>query len=769
MFARIVIIATHKPDETTPLARLARTWAANGHAVRIWCPPANGACAAFEAVRTAFRPTMALWCDDALKAANGSDLAQCVADACVSGVLSDTPDADVPACLDLILANTTDAIPAHSANGGRVIIAMPPAVDADYRNAVLSDPEATRSFLAFDQFMTAERKEMVDAALTAAPALQPLMTHPSWPDALDRVADGANPAYLRRTAAFFIAANGTDIPARADIALRVAEGALVLCEQGAAAANGAFIEPVVFNDAADLARIVADLLDNPENAARLRSRQQEALTRLPLLDVAAKDALAAIDEATESAADSRPRVLGQTERALKIVMFGWFGARNFGDDLLLTSTVARIEARYPQAYFCVIGANAQVLEHEYGFEAATPDQKYVARAFLESARAMVLCGGLLFDDPLARTAGEMEFCLDPWIEPTGQAALCLMARALGVPSVYLGFGAGPIENRSTRIAVHLIARSDALFLPRDQHTCDLMEACNVPSQQVRLRADLVLGARNYVESRALAPDGLPEAFFTVSLRRWHLNPPDFAQQIARAIDDATQRTGLTAVFLPFDQDDAALHAEVVGFLQHPEAAHAIEQRPDEAALLGIVAQSRFAFAMRLHCSILHHILNKPAVGLNYNDKIQAHFERLGQRDMLLELSADAQHMAEALAQASAWDDAHRHVLDCKLGQAADAVAAAFDDLFEAIETPLETPAGKAAYFPRRVSNVEHLLRQELRGIRRDVDNAHADAARLQEENAALREELDAVRASTTWKAGRVVTALPRAIKRALKR
>ncbi|MDO4443534.1 MAG: polysaccharide pyruvyl transferase family protein [Slackia sp.] len=782
MFARVLIIAACKPDETDWHARLAYACAAQGHAVRLWRPPDELAEAAFSAVCKAFHPTVALWTAEAWSRWR-DEIGAAVAASCASGVIALRPTEAAHADGDFILAVGTrckqaveraiaETAPAPS------VIGMPASVDSDYLRAKISDPEAKRDSLSFDQECTPEREALMDAAKRAAGGLRSLAFHPSWQDCFDVAQPGENRAFFRRTTRFAIVdAEQNDTPSEAHIAMRIAEGAVVLYRQEEASLEAddpsehdarALFAEAFYRDADDLDRLIERLANDDDETEKLRTRQRDALMTLPPLERAIDDALTAIDDAldarSEDARMQRPRVLSRENRSTKVVMYGWFGARNFGDDLLLTSTVSRIEKRYPDASFHVIGANTGVIENEYGYQATTPDRKYEVRAFLEQASAMVLCGGLLFDDPLGRTAGEMEFCLDPWIEPTGQAAVCLLARSLGVPSVYLGFGAGPIDNRPTRIAVNLIARSGARFLPRDEHTRELLMACDVPESQIDVRADLVLGARAYVEGKAVAggPAQQTDGFFVVSLRRWHRNPVDFAQRIARAIDTIAQETGLAAVMLPFDQDDVELHREVVAHMKHPAVARLIEQRPAEAELLRIVTQSKFAFAMRLHCSILHHILDKPAVGLNYNDKIEAHFRRFDQADMLLELDAGHDAMVRALRAAATWDEADKQALQQRRRDAAALVDSAFEELFATIDAPRRRPTGELVYFPRSASHIECTLRKDIARAWRHAEEADAKRAALEEENAALRAEIAAVRASKSYRFGNAFMRIPHA-------
>ncbi|MBQ9954576.1 MAG: polysaccharide pyruvyl transferase family protein [Eggerthellaceae bacterium] len=629
-------------------------------------------------------------------------------------------------------ATWTDTCEATECQAKALCKPLPTAAsfDTDYMHTVSSESSAKRRGLSCIQKCSENRRELLFHALEAAASDNLIATDSSWPNSLAKQFPYGNAAYYLRTTKYFVVFAGDDVPSEAAIALRIAEGNLILAEKETLKHFPSFASTLIPFESDELAVLIAGYEENPESFAEAHTQQHRNYENLIPTEDFVADFLERQDKSYQ--AEGKTPVLAYEDAATRVTLCGWFGARNFGDDLLMLNAAHRIQKRYPNAQIMVIGARPNVIRRDYGFEAVEPYDRPGLKRVLEGSKALAFFGGLIFDDPMATTSGDIEFLNNPWIEPTGQAGISLYAAALGVPSVGLGIGAGPVHNETTRRAIRLMSMARMRFLPRDEQTCEWLRLSGVDPALVDKKADLILGARSLVEemtAKAQLSDGFASgSYFVVSLRRWHLNPSDFTDQVARAVDRVCEATGLKAVLLPFDDDDIKIHQEVFDRTSFSERITLLLERPKEAEFLAILSRSAFAFAMRLHCSILHHVLGKPAVGLDYNDKIAAHFQLMGQEELLIPLDAQFDAMASAMLTAHRSSEAiSRQVSGTVAGKAA-LVDEAFEEFFGIIE---EGPSSKAgipfhdaepgisAYHPR-VASKEHLKRARIETERNEL-------------------------------------------------
>ena len=767
MFARILVISDFDDIKSAWLAEALSVLQDRRHAVCV-LNPASWPKGSLLAALDAFSPTVTLWDIDSTTLEPGdiqilSSDRHCVA--CVTGGSRFDLDMPFPVIRWPFDFFHVDGLFDDEVFGESVGISTQGP-----------DGGAAAPVLGIFQGLSNERLSSVLSALDTVEGLSCISFDESWGSFYKNVHPYANPRYWQRRSSLAVYFAGGDAPSAAQVLHQISCGSVVFIENGASVDLPSIDNVCIRFTPEGLGDILASFIGDADLLEKAADAQREALQMMPSSFKSILYSLTAIDHVRIQREDTL--IMSQDEPCRTFTLFGWFGARNFGDDLLLRFAVHSLSHRYPNAQFRVIGADSAVLHSEFGFMACTPDQKDVVRTFLEQSDALVLFGGLLFDDPLSRTAGSMEFCLDPWIEPTGQAAVCLLARTLGVPSIYLGAGAGPLDNVETRRAVQLIGLSGARFFLRDQHSCDLLLDCCVDEDQIGLYADLVLGSRSYVEASAhtvaaeesLRP-GVP--YFIVSLRDWHLNPADFAQKIARAIDLVARRTGLMPLFLPFDVADVAIHRAVCDAMES-DCLEFLDSRPDEAHLFDLIEGSSFCLAMRLHCSILHHVLGKPAVGLDYNDKIRAHFESMGQLDLLAGLELGAEELAEMMAYANGdLPQISEAVLD-RVEELSDLVRAAFDDLGGAIAVA----RGNGRYAPRGGSAIEYPrlapqrvvdLTTALLDSKRRIEELEARLADAEHEAEASRDRVDELTCSSEFKLGSSLMRVPNAIRSLLNR
>lgn len=581
----------------------------------------------------------------------------------------------------------------------------------------------------------------------------------------------SNGAYLSRRAKYAVYFDEEDL-SLSDVLLRIAEGCVILVEASPRTKDClAEIEGEImwFRDSFEACALLRRLEGDSLHYDMIRNMQWERCLILPSFEESFEAIFQEMDSQL-SCSGSKKRVLSQRERAKRFVLFGWFGARNFGDDLLLEIAALKITRRYSESVVQVIGANSEIIEHDYGFEALTPERKHEIFEMLRGANSLSFYGGLLFDDPMADTAGIVEMFSDAWIEPTGQAGVCLMAWMLGVPIKFMGIGAGPLEKEAPRLAVRTMGLAGARFLPRDEMTCQCLRAAGVPEGSISKKVDLafLLGKELdfFPKGGASASFGLVKnQYFMVSLRTWNLNPPDYCDRIAEAIDKVTERTGYVAAFVPFDQEDIEIHRDIIRLMKNRDAAVVLSERPKRDDLLGLISDSRFAFAMRLHCSILHHVLGKPAIGLDYNDKIGAHFEAMDQNEALLALDASVDDMVAVVSSVDAHYDELSGEIREKISSKAAIAQEAFDELFSSVERQMSCTkdrAGSLTFYPRFRS----LSAEKLSDAIIDIEKMRGQRDEATCERDAVRAAMEECERSYSYRIGSMLLALPRKLRQA---
>ena len=744
-YARVFYLSSLVGGKTNPMGRLLALLRSRGHAVQLLCSTYDSD-VTHQAQRMAevFGPDLVLWDTSSV-------------DACI------LPQVDCPV-VGIALSDT---------DGAWTLGAF---LDEDYRAMRIADPAAAQDCLCVMQPQSAGRARQVDDLLQKV-GLGGLVTlAEGWQDDLGCDRTGSSLAYWCRRAKYsviFCPEAGEALPAAASMALRMQEGSLLFVEKGVNLPQWLEAMAIRF-PSGELTDVVRALEQDPLRYTAAREAQQGALDDLPSSD----QMLESLFSYADSVAVGPVRSLGRP--AVRVVLYGWFGAQNFGDDLLLELVHDRVRERYPSAEVLVIGADSHQIRVQHGLEATEPHKKRRICVWLDGASALIYCGGLMFDDPLGQTAGEAELAFDPWIDPAGQAVICSLARMYDVPTYFLGIGGGPMDTPAMQRYAKLMSAVGAHFLTRDQNTSDLLLAAGVDSDQVGSYADLSFGAQRYVGQHAADVDGedawcwlkaQDRPYLVVSLRSCHRNPPDLASRVAQALDGVCERRDVSVLYLPLDADDVGIQRQTYDLMEHRERAYLIGQRPTVETILGYISRSSATLSMRLHCSLLHMVLGRPAVGLNYNDKIEAQFTAIGQEGRLLSLDASAKDMNALLVDALDTSESFADEVADVMAQQQALVDAEFCELFVVIDKVVTKRSNSAITrpktycYPRSVS----LTEQELGRARSEVQRLQAQVASLERERDAAVCEVAAVRGSTSYRLGNIMVRPISALKRRLLR
>lgn len=467
---------------------------------------------------------------------------------------------------------------------------------------------------------------------------------------------------------------------------------------------------------------------------------------------------------------AREGAVGQEMPARHFVVFGYVGPNNFGDELIFSVICDQLEARYPGCWVSLIGHNPAATLARQGVVSVLNEMKFEADVLLNGASALIFMAGIMFDGPFAGwTAGP----IDPWLNPRselgGQTAFVLMAAARGVPSVFLGIGAGPLANPDAQRLVRLQAANGARYVPRDAVTEELLLAAGVPASSIMRKADLaflsdVEGARGAARARLAELGVEPGEYVAVALRDHESVDAAFPVCVAALLDHLWEAWGIRALMVDFAPEDAEIHARVREAMRYGSEARSFGLASDFAQTIDVLASARMTCAMRLHCSIVANACGVPSMGFDYNEKVGAFYELMGRGDCLCAMDAPAPALEAAADGLLGSYDAIRAEVEQRAGELTRLAGEAFDELERAVAAH-PTSYEKRIHYIRRVSIEE----EQLAGARWELGQARAELEGARAELAAAQRRIYELEHSNSFKVGSALMYVPGKLKRMAKR
>lgn len=318
-------------------------------------------------------------------------------------------------------------------------------------------------------------------------------------------------------------------------------------------------------------------------------------------------------------------------RAPHLLLAGYFGFDNAGDEAIFESMVDRFRALSPGVRLSALTQDPVAAQR---LDVHAVPRKHLPSVWkaMRSCDAFVLGGGGLFQDSTG--PGSVIY----------YGGLLALARAAWRPSVIFCQGYGPVRAAAARWLTRQAFRLPALVTVRDEESLEELSALGIPASELYLAADPALlmkpleveEMRPLLESEGLLaemgrcelPDGSLSAagpLVAVTVRPW---PTLSLQNLADALKAFRDRHSARYLVLPLQpQRDLEPSQRLAELLDGQ--ARVWEKPLAPRALTGILSCCDMVIGMRLHSLILATVENPPIFGLSYDPKVERFCRRAG--------------------------------------------------------------------------------------------------------------------------------------------
>lgn len=468
-----------------------------------------------------------------------------------------------------------------------------------------------------------------------------------------------------------------------------------------------------------------------------------------------------------------------------VVLLGYVGAANFGDELILSSVGKAISSRLPHGNLLAVSENPEHTFCERGVYPLSLSDKVELNHYLRRASLSLVVAGLLFDQGIRWTCGKNElFSSVIHSDLPGIVAFNAMSFMNGVHTDYYGIGAGPLALRDGHALLRMASRFDASFFTRDANTYNLLETAGVEKSLLSLYADVAFaikpmlseGERPFGVRRFVDEVAGPYVF--VSLREYDDVPSCFAERVAHALDALLgEDEEISVVFGLLDPCDSEISNVVIANMRNSSRCHVFSSSDDLDSLRWLMENAECGVAMRYHCALLMSKAGCPCVGLGYLPKVEALYSQLGLADRLcLPVSTEEEALKSAVIDVFRNKveivDASRAAIDSLVSLATEAEGRMLSDAMAGQTISEGSLVPEEVYYFDKTGTDRH-IDQLLEEKRRAEFSERKAVARLSDQlernEFALKKLEDDFRRSVSWRIGRVITYVPRLLKRILLR
>lgn len=317
--------------------------------------------------------------------------------------------------------------------------------------------------------------------------------------------------------------------------------------------------------------------------------------------------------------------------AQRVVIHGYYGAGNFGDDIILLSVVTSLLSLIPDLIITVLTRDILPIPHSDLFTVVSRFDIAKTQAAIEEAD-LFLCGGggifqdysgFLFTDHFgARTKG-----LDYYALPIEMAYL------LQKPIMYYGIGAGPLFSDAAKRYLATVLRWADVITVRDEDSATLIKNLD-PATDPIITADPAISYDYSAASYPLA-DG---KHVGMSMRNWLFKGSERENCVRYFANmaDHLSLNGYHIVLFPFSMSktDYQLLSDVESTMKSENHTF-VPKGTTLDETLGILPQLDFLIGMRLHSVVVSSSSLIPALAFAYDEKVSRFLRLTHNEDCLL--------------------------------------------------------------------------------------------------------------------------------------
>jgi polysaccharide pyruvyl transferase CsaB len=306
----------------------------------------------------------------------------------------------------------------------------------------------------------------------------------------------------------------------------------------------------------------------------------------------------------------------------EIVISGYYGFTNAGDEAMLAAMIEAFTDLEPNIKITVISGNPEDTRRRHGVHAVYRLNYPEIARILSKSDLLISGGGSLLQDVTSDRS--LYYYL----------SIVMLAKKLGKPVMLYAQGIGPVRGSLGKNAMRVIGNMVDLITVRDEGSRLELQRLGVSKPPVHVTADPVLAMHpvdremgRSILRRYGAEGAAP--LVGISVREWK-EWTYFKGILAHTADHVIEQYGARVVFLPMQWPDDFEAARKIAARMKKKAT-VLQEEYTTSELLSLVGNLDILIGIRLHALIFAAVMHVPMIGISYDPKIDRFMETLGER------------------------------------------------------------------------------------------------------------------------------------------
>lgn len=353
-----------------------------------------------------------------------------------------------------------------------------------------------------------------------------------------------------------------------------------------------------------------------------------------------------------------------TKAHQKIIVSGYYGFRNSGDEAVLSSILYALEEAGQAAGIkitpVVLSIDPEWTTRVYGVESVHRMKLSEVRKAIKESDGLISGGGSLLQDVTG--LGTIPYYL----------GIIKLAQWLSKPTFIYAQGVGPVTRGFFHPFIRSVMKKCKYISVRDEESAKLLSTIGIKQEKIEVVPDPVMGfvlpepSELPLQDSPVASSSKP--VIGVSVRFWNEDRSELLS-LAKGLSKLTAQREVTIKFLPFHfpGDDEASRF-VIDHMDHgADSATVIGECEHPSQMVQEVKACDLLIGMRLHSLIYAASQNIPMMGISYDPKIDQFLARLNVSPVGNHLTLDSEKIvseAEAiLTHREEWITEHQAAIE----------------------------------------------------------------------------------------------------------
>lgn len=305
----------------------------------------------------------------------------------------------------------------------------------------------------------------------------------------------------------------------------------------------------------------------------------------------------------------------------KILISGYYGFDNLGDEAILETIIGRIRDAVPDADIAVLTKVPEVTSARYNVRAYHRAKPFEILKALWRTELLISGGGSLLQDVTGKVS--IYYYL----------LIIFAAKCLGKRVMLYSQGIGPINRNGNRLLTRLVLNHADCITVREENSKEDLREIGLKFKAIEVTADPVIDLHAVDPSLGMpllknANPSWDAARTTIgfALRSKDFNTPEKYQELVDTLETMSARYQLAFIPFHYNEDLVILNQLKATFGQRMTF---ITDRLSTKEMLAVIGCFEVLIGVRLHSLIFAAVQNVMPIGVSYDPKIGYFMNTLG--------------------------------------------------------------------------------------------------------------------------------------------